>query len=95
MSVLNHSQPPFYAFDGGVLVIRFDQVRSMHLVSWFPSVIAFWVPLPLYQILEPSRLAMTSVVLDLFHFILLFPPNEVRWGTGEVWPMDGVFMIGR
>ena len=76
-------------------MIHFDQVRSVHLISWFPSIVAFRIPLPLYQILKPFRPAMTSVVFDLFHFIFILPSDKVRWGSGEVWPMDGVFAIGR
>ena len=53
-------------------MIKFDEVRGVHLVSWFPCVVTFRVSLPFYEILESSGLTMTSVVDDALHFILLF-----------------------
>ena len=56
-------------------VIEFDEFRSMHLVSWFPYVVTFRVPFPFDEVLESSSPSMTSVVNDMFHFILLFAIN--------------------
>ena len=53
-------------------MIKFDEVRSMHLVSWFPGVVAFRVSFPFDQILESSTPTMTSVVNDTLHFIFFF-----------------------
>ena len=53
-------------------MIEFDEFWSMHLISWFPCVVTFGVPLPFDEILEPSGPAMTSVVNNSFHFVLLF-----------------------
>ena len=53
-------------------MIEFDEFWSMHLVSWFPHVVTFRVSFSLDKILELSGPAMTSVVNDTLHFILLF-----------------------
>ena len=63
---------PFYAFQRGVSMIKFDEFRGMHLISWFPCVVTFRVPFPFDEILESSSLTMTSVVDNALHFILLF-----------------------
>ena len=65
----------FYAFQRRVLMIEFDEFRGMHLISWFPCVVTFGVPFPFDEILEPSGPAMTSVVNDSLHFVLLFTIN--------------------
>jgi hypothetical protein len=41
----------FYA-TGQPLLIEFDEVGRVHLVSWFPGVVAFWISLPFDQIVE-------------------------------------------
>ena len=53
-------------------MIKFDEFWGMHLVSWFPCVVTFGVSFPFDEILELSGPAMTSVVDNAFHFILLF-----------------------
>ena len=53
-------------------MIKFDEFGSVHLISWFPCVVTFGVPFPFDEILEPSGSAMTSVVNNMLHFILLF-----------------------
>ena len=61
------------------------EIQGVHLVGWFPGVVAFRVALPLYEILECSRSSMESMVLNLFHFVLFFIIDQVRWGMGVVW----------
>jgi len=56
----------------------------MCLIGVFPGVIAFGIPLPFDEVLELSRLPLTSVALDCFNFKLLFSINQVRWGLREV-----------
>ena len=53
-------------------MIKFDEFRGMHLVSWFPCVVTLRVSLPFDEILESSSPSMTSVVDNALHFILLF-----------------------
>ena len=55
------------------------------MVSWFPSVIAFRVAPPLYEVLEHSGTSVELVISNLFYFILFFIIDQVRWGTGVVW----------
>jgi hypothetical protein len=33
-------------------MIKFDELQGMHLVSWFPGIVMFWITLPFDQILE-------------------------------------------
>ena len=53
-------------------VIEFDEFWGVHLVSWFPGVVAFRVSFPFDQILESSSPSMTLVVNNALHFIFLF-----------------------
>ena len=53
-------------------MIKFDELRSMHLVSWFPCIVTFRISFPFYEILESSGPTMTSVVDNALHFIFLF-----------------------
>ena len=53
-------------------MIKFDELRSVYLISWFPCVVTFRVPFPFDEILELSGPTMTSVVDNALHFILLF-----------------------
>ena len=53
-------------------MIKFDEFGSMYLISWFPCVVTFRVPFPFDEILELSSPAMTSVVDNTLHFVLLF-----------------------
>ena len=84
---------PFYAFQGPVLVILLKEIQGIHLVSWFPGVVTFRVAPPLYEILEHSGTSMMMVVSNLFHFILFFIIDQVRWGMGVVWSMGICFNI--
>ena len=74
-------------------MILLKDIQSVHLVSWFPGVVTFGVALPLYEILECSGTSMMSVVPNLFHLILFFIINQVRWGLGVVWAMGICFNI--
>ena len=56
-------------------MIKFDELWSMHLVSWFPCIVTFGVSFPFDEVLESSSPTMTSVVDDVLHFILLFSIN--------------------
>ena len=69
------------------------EIQGIHLVSWFPGVVTFRVTLPLYEILEHSGMSMMSVVSNLFHFVLFFIIDQVRWGMGVVWSMGICFDI--
>ena len=53
-------------------MIKFDELRGMHLVSWLPCVVTFRVPFPFDEILESSGPTMTSVVNNALYFILFF-----------------------
>ena len=56
-------------------MIEFDELQSMHLVSWFSYVVTFRVSFPFDEILESSGLPITSVVNDALHFIFFFTIN--------------------
>ena len=65
----------------------------MHLVSWFLGVVTFRVALPLYEILECSKTSVMLVTSNLFHLILFFVIDQVRWGMGVVWAVGMCFDI--
>ena len=53
-------------------MILLKEIWGVHLVSWFPGVVAFRVALPLYEVLEHSGMSVVSVISNLFYFILFF-----------------------
>ena len=69
------------------------EIRGVHLVSWFPGVVTFRVAPPLYEILEHSGTSVESVISNLFHFILFFIIDQIRWGTGVIGTMGKCFDI--
>ena len=68
-------------------MIGFYEVWGVYLVSWFPSVIALWVALPLEEILKLFSSTMTSVASYLLHFVFRFARDKVRWWSGVVGSM--------
>ena len=74
-------------------MILLKEIQGIHLVSWFPGVVTFRIALPLYEILEHSQMSMVLVISDLFHFILFFIIDQVRWGSGIVWSMGICFNV--
>ena len=66
------SPSSFYAIQRRVPMIKFDELRSVHLVSWFPCIVTFRVPFPFDEVLESSSPPMTSVVHDALHFVFFF-----------------------
>ena len=74
-------------------MILSEKVRGMNVLGWFPGVIAFGVPFPLHEVLERSRPSISSVVDQVFHFVFFGSLDEIRWGSGEVGAVDGVFLV--
>ena len=74
-------------------MILLKEIRGVHLVSWFPGVVAFRVALPLYEILECSGSSVELMVPDLFHFVLFLIIDQVRWGMGVVWTVGRSFDV--
>ncbi|SRR5229473_3272764 len=74
-------------------VIGFNELWGVDLISWFPSVISFWISLPFDQVLEGSRPPRMSVINDLLNLVFFFPLDEV-WGWSRiVWSMGRHFTI--
>ena len=65
-------------------MIKFDELGSVYLISWFPCVVTFGVPFPLDEVLELSSPSMTSVVNNTFYFILFFAVDKIRWWSGKI-----------
>jgi len=63
-----------------LLVIGFNELWSMDLVSWLPGIVHFGIALPFDQVLEGLRPSRMSVINDLFDFVFFFSFDEVwRW----------------
>src|SRR5258708_6981648 len=81
---------PFpFILEGVAVVIPFEEVWGMDVLGRFPGVVTFGVPFPLHEVLEHSRLPMTSVVDQVFYLVFFGPLNQVRWGSREVGAMHG------
>ena len=74
-------------------MVPFEKVWSVNVLGWFPGVVTFGIPFPLHKVLEHSGPSMTSVVDQMFYFVLLHSLNQVRWGFREVGAVDSVFLI--
>ena len=64
-----------FILEGIALMIPFEKVWSVNILSWFPGVVAFGVSLPLHKVLERSGPSMTSVVDQVFYFVFLHTLN--------------------
>ena len=53
-------------------MIPFEVFRGVNILDWFPGIVTFGVPFPFHKILECSGLSMTSVVDQMFYFILFY-----------------------
>jgi len=80
--------------EGVALVVSLEKVWGVNVLKWFPGVVAFGVSLPLHKVLEHSGPSMTSVVDQMFYFILFYSLDQVRWGPREVGAVNGIFLIG-
>src|SRR5258707_15604895 len=76
-------------------VIGLNEFWGVNLISWFPGVIGFWIPLPFDQVLEGLRLPRVSVINDLLNLIFFFSLDEVWGWSGIVWSMGCRFAIRR
>jgi len=65
-------------------VILLYDFWGVHVIDWFPGVIARWVTLPLDKVLEGLASSEESVIDNRFHFKLLVPLHEVRGRSREV-----------
>ena len=66
---------------------------SVYLFCWLPRVIGIWVALPVNEVLKGACSSVESVINDVFHFVLRFSSDKVRWWPRVVGAMGLVFMI--
>src|SRR5260370_8772052 len=76
-------------------VIGLNEFWGVDLISWFPGVIGFWIPLPFDQVLEGSRLPRVSVINDLLDLVFFFSLDEVWGGSGVIWSVGCRFALRR
>jgi hypothetical protein len=57
---------------------------GLDMLNRLPGVVAFGVPFPLDQILEPSPPATMAMVSNRLDFVLFPIIDKVRWGSREV-----------
>ena len=83
MSLLGRRHRP-YMLQRVTLMIFLEQLRGLDVLDGFPGVVAFGVPFPLNQVLEPSPSAMTAMVSNRLDFVMFSIIDKVRWGSREV-----------
>ncbi len=68
------------------------QLWCLHIVNWFPGVIALQVPFPLDEVLEFAL----SVLMGLngLNLVLYFAFDHVRWWPHEVLTVFFCFDVG-
>jgi hypothetical protein len=84
----------FYPLEGVAFVIEFDELWCMDLIGVFSGVVTFRVALPFDEVLQGSKMSFISMGVYLIHFVFLFPLDQIGRWSGEVWTMQGGFMIG-
>ena len=77
------------------LFVLFNQIRGVHGICRFPSVITLQISFPPDQELESFVLPKVAVCFDRLHLVFFFSPNKVRWRSGEIGAMCRSFAIGR
>jgi len=65
-------------------VILLYDFWGVHIVDWFPGVIARWITLPFDKVLEGLASSKEPVIDNRFHFELLVSLHEVRGRLHEV-----------
>ena len=75
----------------GLVVL--DKFRGVDLISRFPYVVAFGVPFPFDEVLQPFRPSELLVCDDSFNFVFFFSVDKVRGWSGEVWAVRSCFVI--
>jgi len=65
-------------------MILLDDFWSVHVVDWFPSVIARWVTFPLDEVLQGFVLSKEPVIDNCLYFELLVSLHKVRVKGGRV-----------
>ena len=83
MSLLGRRHRP-YMLQRVTLMIFLEQLRGLDVLDGFPGVVAFGVPFPLDQILEPPSPTVTAMVSNRLDFVLFSIIDKVRWGSREV-----------
>ncbi len=78
---------------GSCGLVMLDEIRGMDLISGFPCIVAFGIPLPFDQVLKSFCSSELSVCDDSFDFVFLFSVNEVRGWSGKVWTVRSRFMV--
>jgi hypothetical protein len=80
--------------EGVWLMIGSNEIWGMNLVSGFPCVVHFRIPLPFDEILKCSGPAGAPVVDDTLHLVFLLPFQKVRWKPRVIRPMFWTLVIG-
>jgi len=65
-------------------MVLLDDFWGVHVVDWFPGVIARWVALPLDEVLQGLAPPKEPMIDNCFHFELLVSLHEVRGRSREV-----------
>jgi hypothetical protein len=86
MSLLGRRGRP-YMLQWVTLMIFPEQSWGLDVFNGLPGVVAFRVPFPLDQILEPSPPPVTEMVSNRLDFVLLSIIDKVRWRPREVLPV--------
>jgi hypothetical protein len=67
-----HCHGPFYAAEEVSTVVFLQQVWGLQVGLRIPCVVAFWVPLPLDQVLQLFLPPMTLVAPDSLNLVVFF-----------------------
>jgi hypothetical protein len=65
-------------------MVKFDECWCMDLIGILLGVVALRVALPFDQVLQGLALPPGPMGMYLFHFVLCFSINQIRWRSGEV-----------
>jgi hypothetical protein len=76
-------------------VVRFEKLRSEHLIRSFPRIVCCGVAFPPYQVLKFTPFAKEPMPHDGLDFIFLFPVDHFRGWLMEVDPVFRSLLVPR
>jgi len=83
-----------FILEGVLSVIGVNELWSVDLISWFPSIVCFRISYPLDEILEGPRPPYMSMIDNLFNLVFFFSSDKVRRWPQVVGSVCGCFAIG-
>jgi len=74
-------------------LVLLDELRRMHIFSWFPGIIAVWIACPFDEVLELTPTPIVSVIDNGLDLVLFLAFDQIRWRPREVGAVRSCFSV--